>query len=151
MPDDPHLGAALPGAAGLTDAARDAGAKRAEETPGRVAEGLSGSGRRGPGGTRPVTPAADAERSGRSEAVATSSALVYRPAVDAGGASARPTDRASDADSRHPAAPEPAARAASTGGAIAIWISIAIIALIFCWTAVTILSRGSHAGRGVRD
>ena len=150
MPGDPFLGAALPAGRSNPDAARDSGGKRADETPGRVGEGLRGSGRRAPAAKGPQAPSAAAEGSARSGAVATSSTLIYRPAVDTGGASARPIDQTSEADSLHPA-PEPAPRAVSARRALAIWIPTAIVATILCWVAVTVLSRGSHAGRDVRD
>ncbi len=87
----------------------------------------------------------------RSGAVATSSTLIYRPALDTGGPRARPTDQTSEADSLYPAQPEPAPGAASVRRALAIWIPAAIVATILCWAAVTVLSRGSHAGRDVHD
>jgi hypothetical protein len=151
MPGNPDLGVLLPSGRVNADAARESGAKPAEETPGRVGEGLRGSGRHALTGRRPQAPGAGAEGSVRSGAVATSSTLIYRPAVDTGGPRARPTDQTSEADSLYPAQPEPARRAASVRRALAIWIPTAIVASILCWAAVTVLSRGSHAGRDVHD
>jgi hypothetical protein len=144
-------GVRRPGAGGNQDAARDSGGKRAEETHGQAGDGLRSSGGGPPAGIRPGAPAADAGGALGSGAVGTSSTLTYRPAVDTGGVRAGPTDRTSEADSRHPAEIELAQRAGPARRALAIWILTAIIVTIISWTAVTVLARGSHAGRGVRD
>jgi hypothetical protein len=102
--------------------------------------------------TPPRVPANAADSEGgftSSGAVGTSSSLTFEPAVDSGGGHARPTDHASETDSRPSAERE--ARTGAAWRVYALWTFTVIIAALFCWSVITLLAHAGNKANNVRD